>query len=74
VPSGLAAAATMQEVEQEETQPELNASSALILVMTAHQTSHAQDASLRQRGVHGVLQKPLTMPELRCATGMIWGV
>jgi hypothetical protein len=52
--------------------PALSDGRALVIGMSSQVLNRAQELSLLHRGVHGVVQKPLTTATLRCAVGMVW--
>jgi CheY-like chemotaxis protein len=61
----------MRDIE-DEAQPALSDGRALVIALSSEALNRAQECSLLHRGVHGVVQKPLTTATLRCAVGMVW--
>ena len=61
----------MRDIE-DNAQPALSDGRALVIALSSKALNRAQEFSLLHRGVHGVVQKPLTTATLRCAVGMVW--
>jgi CheY-like chemotaxis protein len=61
----------MKDIE-DAAQPALSDGRALVIALSSQALNRAQELSLLHRGVHGVVQKPLTTATLRCAVGMVW--
>ena len=62
----------MRGLEDSALQPAMSDGRALVIAVSSHVLSSAQELALLHRGVHGVVPKPLTPDTLRCAIGMVW--
>ena len=68
---GAAFVDAMKDIE-DDAQPALIDGRALVIALSSQALNRVQTVSLLHRGVHAVVQKPLTPASLRCAVGMVW--